>query len=450
VSIRLEKICFYFLIFCLPFQTRLILHQWGGEFNEWNSAYLYLTDILILLLLMLWLVRSRSFLKNIFLNKFLQPVVQLSVFRPPLLRLIGYSLVFFFMVSFISIIRAPYPFLALYQCFKLIEFILLFFYLIYNFNKFLTFKKFAQIIIASSLFQAFLAISQFVQQSDLGLHNFETGPLKTSIPGVAEIISRSVIILRPYGTFPHPNLLAIFLFFAIICLYYLIFKSASVGNQIKTINQTLILIVFAVLIFSLFLSFSRIVIFICSLTSFLFFAMFFRKRFNHFNKELLIVLFFVYLIIFISLWPELSSRFLFINGFLKDQSINLRVFYNQTAFSIIKSHPFLGIGYGNFVAELSLTKNLPFWALQPVHNIYLLLASETGLLGLMSFLLFISLILCVYLKKKNKSIENHIAIFLLGSFLFFGIFDHYFLTLQQGRLLFCFILSLIFFNNNEE
>src|SRR3989344_5785985 len=68
---KLEKLIFYLFIFCIPFQTRLILAKWpvlrsfseGGvllpnvSFNEWTSAFLYLTDLFILPLLVLWLMR---------------------------------------------------------------------------------------------------------------------------------------------------------------------------------------------------------------------------------------------------------------------------------------------------------------------------------------------------------------------------------------------------------
>ncbi|MBL7053408.1 MAG: hypothetical protein ISS02_01995, partial [Candidatus Portnoybacteria bacterium] len=66
IMIYLEKILFYLLVFCLPFQTRKIVYQWGGGFNEWTSMYLYLTDILLVSILLSWLWRNRKerFFKN--------------------------------------------------------------------------------------------------------------------------------------------------------------------------------------------------------------------------------------------------------------------------------------------------------------------------------------------------------------------------------------------------
>ncbi|MDP2932853.1 MAG: hypothetical protein Q8N81_01860, partial [bacterium] len=55
---KLESWVFYLLIFAVPFQARLILHQWTQPFSQWTSAYLYGTDILIFLLFIFWIVRA--------------------------------------------------------------------------------------------------------------------------------------------------------------------------------------------------------------------------------------------------------------------------------------------------------------------------------------------------------------------------------------------------------
>src|SRR3989344_6844591 len=54
---KLEKFIFYLFIFCVPFQTRIILKTWGESFNEWSTAFLYGTDILLLILFIFWLIR---------------------------------------------------------------------------------------------------------------------------------------------------------------------------------------------------------------------------------------------------------------------------------------------------------------------------------------------------------------------------------------------------------
>jgi O-antigen ligase len=106
--------------------------------------------------------------------------------------------------------------------------------------------------------------------------------------------------------------------------------------------------------------------------------------------------------------------------------------------------PLLGVGFQNFVQvmdEYSLVK-LKNYQHQPVHNIYLLIAAESGFLGLLCFLGFIFLIF----KTSVKKIENPLVLILLSAwsaFLFIGLFDHYPLTSQQGRLMFFLVAGLL-------
>jgi O-antigen ligase len=75
--------------------------------------------------------------------------------------------------------------------------------------------------------------------------------------------------------------------------------------------------------------------------------------------------------------------------------------------------------------------------IQPVHNIYFLVLSETGSVGL------VVLLYCLWITyrrlKKNTNFEL-LALFIL--ILFLGFFDHYFFTLQQGQLLIVIIFGL--------
>jgi O-antigen ligase len=165
------------------------------------------------------------------------------------------------------------------------------------------------------------------------------------------------------------------------------------------------------------------------------------------------------------LLPHLKARFLTIS--FEEQAIDLRFFYNKMALSIIKEKPFLGIGIGNFVwysqnyqvflraanKMLSLVgqsdKEIPKWLFQPVHNIYLLIAVEMGLLGLVAFLLFLGRILLGWLKvcflPARHRLRHQVLVggFLVSCFLILGLTDHYFWTLQQGGLMFWLSLALL-------
>jgi len=85
-------------------------------------------------------------------------------------------------------------------------------------------------------------------------------------------------------------------------------------------------------------------------------------------------------------------------------------------------------------------------AYQPVHNVFSLIWSELGLIGLIIFVSFILTVL-----KTFKSIPNRNPIFyiktvfrgLLIAFLIMMLFDHYFWDIQQGQALFWMILALV-------
>ena len=102
----------------------------------------------------------------------------------------------------------------------------------------------------------------------------------------------------------------------------------------------------------------------------------------------------------------------------------------------------LGVGVGNYVNTINDLYQLEPWQHQPAHNIFIFIASELGLLGLG---LFIMILLEVFSKLGNV-LRNPISFTLVTIgllFLILGQFDHYLVTIQQGRLMFAVVLGLI-------
>ncbi len=435
----LEKIVFYVLVFCLPFQTRKILYQWGGSFNEWTSAYLYLTDILIILLFLFWAWRIRK-------QRFLVFRQVQDIIKSP-----GFWLVVFLLICLSSLVQARNFQLGFYQWFKLLEFVGLFFYLKYNFKELFKFKRLAQIFVASGLFQSIIALGQYINQKDLGLRLLTESPLDIGISGVAKIIVNDLKFIRPYGGLPHTNLLAVFLFTSLFFLYWLWLRKEHSLNK-----NYFFFFIFGILFFTLCFTFSRIIIAVFVIVSFVYFIFIFKQSLRDKNRKLsrkvikIFVLFLVLCSLFsILAWPEISSRW---QISLTEQSITLRNLYNQTAFFIIKEYPVIGIGLGNFVTEMKETFDLlGAWTLQPVHNLYLLIASELGLIGLIVFLMFVFQLIRQAKEQKTKNREQkQIILFLVFCFLLFGLFDHYFWTLQQGQILFWLVLGLLVSFENKS
>jgi O-antigen ligase len=459
--LHLEKIIFYLFIFCLPFQARKILYQWparlvsqsvagGGDgFNEWTSAYFYFTDLLLVFILLFWAWRvqkqGRSLkLRPWFFNSriFYHNDKTVSSAKDVILKTVlvssSFWLIVFLIISFISLIQASNLQLGFYAWLKLLEMAGLFFYLKYNFKKLFSFKKLAYVFIAGGLCQSVIAFIQYIYQKSLGLGILTESPLSPEIAGVAKIVVNGVKMIRPYGTLPHPNILAAFLLISLflICFLWLRKKHSFISHLFLLISYFSLLLVLG-------LTFSRLISAVFVLASLLFFVWaFFKKPRIRQRTAGLLILFIVFSsLLSVLLWPEFSSRWAISST---EQSFSLRSFYNQTAFFIIKDHPALGIGLGNFVWEIrQMIDLLAGWAHQPVHNVYLLIASETGLIGLFVFLFFLYNLLRRFVKNKTFNIRHICILCLVSGSLLIAVFDHFFWTLQQGQLMLWLVLGIM-------
>jgi O-antigen ligase len=113
----------------------------------------------------------------------------------------------------------------------------------------------------------------------------------------------------------------------------------------------------------------------------------------------------------------------------------------QQSLTMFTKAPVFGVGVNNFFNNLNFPNSqLTPLLIQPVHNIFLLVLSETGLIGFCLFIyLFYVMIRNLITAKKIK--EKKYLLMLIFTVVFLGSFDHYFLTIQQGQLLFAVILG---------
>ena len=105
------------------------------------------------------------------------------------------------------------------------------------------------------------------------------------------------------------------------------------------------------------------------------------------------------------------------------------------AIKMISSSPLFGIGAGNFVKELPKFQSGVWFWLQPVHNIFLLLVSEIGLLGV------ILLITNYQLLINNLKFGKYWWIWIIVGVT--GMVDHYWVSLAQNSWLLAVFLGLI-------
>jgi len=362
--------------------------------------------------------------------------------------------------AFVSLSQAELVDVGVYRFLKLVEFVFLFFYVATRVQH-LGIKLALWAFIGSGVFQSILAVLQFARQSSLGLEICHESTLELGMKGVAQINAHGVDMIRAYGTFPSPNVLAGFLGLCLIFVFYLWVERENGAKRHAELllKGTLAAAVF-ILSFGFLLTFSRGTVIFFTLAAIVFFAgLFLLKGFEFHRKtaiRLLLIVVSCELLVVTLAWPEVSSRFL--DSSIDEPAIQERFFFNEVGLNTMShdySHMLFGIGMGNFVNNfMHSMPGLPDYLYQPVHNIFILIASETGTLGLFAFILFIAILIDRAVKNFfSGSIQNFndrgnfvyiytllcVAIFMM----LISMYDHYFWTLQQGSLLFWIVLGLV-------
>lgn len=313
----------------------------------------------------------------------------------------------------------------------------------------LDFKKiFSSAVLVLSfgiLWTSFLAIFQFYRQQSLGLWFLGERSFNISTPGISQLLYSDQLFLRPYATFPHPNLLGAYL---ALFLPWTLFFLLKEKKEVKILAFLLPTFIFGFL--ALFLTFSRTSWLVGFGSTFLILANFGWQKKKQFLSSLRLQIFFV-LVIFLAL----TSLFLFIGPLILERfltittsdshSLVLRAKFAKAAISMFLFAPIFGLGPGNFIP------NLPhFWQLQetirilqPAHNLILLVLAEVGIVGALSLtLLFVSTFFgLLHFRQKEKETALLFVLCLVGVF-FLSMFDHYFWTLQQGVFIFWLVLGL--------
>src|SRR3989344_3226741 len=432
---KLQQFIFYLLLFCLPLQTRVLFYSSGGRFIEWSSVFFYLTDGLVLLLLMVWGV-----------DRFVNPRR-----GKPGLSQSDYGLAVFITFAGAAIFVATDKTLATYHWLRLLEMVGLFYFVKTSWQK-INWWVGGLAVIASGLLQSVIAIGQAFTQHDLGLRWLGETVLGPYFNGVAVVPLLSGAggptsagnWLRAYGTLPHPNVLAIFLV-GVIAVWLMIYFSKAPGESRDAIAG--LLLVYALLLFAFYCTFSRIIIGGTTIFAMLGWLVWcflnrhtihWRTLFKQKTVYFLLVTFMVSLIWLGAFHLPALAR---LNFSTDDQAITERLYYNSIGGGAVSLRPWLGVGPGNFVNWFMVTQpDLPFWFYQPIHNFYLLLAAEVGLPALLAMLFFLGNLVFSG-AAKHPGLSFNLALLLF--FLFLGLFDHFFWTTQQGQLIYWLTLGYV-------
>lgn len=323
----------------------------------------------------------------------------------------------------------------------------------------------AWILVIVSCFQCALGIYQYFNQHSLGLGflgELDMRHFPFHNPGkhrwLFDESTSCELLYRASGTFTHPNILGGFLFCSVLASFYLFMKTEA-----KSMLALLISIIF-LQVFTLYVAFSRSAILALILATFIWGSLQFKTFIKHENFRsppfrrfaiLTSTLLISGLLCIGIFYPQLKARGGIINyNAVTTYADSERIQYLRMAIDMVKEHPLFGIGFNNFqLYEDPIQPDYPGHVFfSKVHNIYLLIASETGLISFALFLLFIFSIL----KKSWQGISQEVSqekIFLLAVFwglLFIGTCDFYLVHTPHGRILFFGFAALLYSVNNKK
>lgn len=397
---NLEKILFQLFIFLLPVQLgRHFWPEWAFVYGirvDYFSPTIYLTDVVLAFLLVVYLLK-RIQTRNPINKKTLQFVAGLVA-----LALVNITLSNNWQVSFIKWVK-------IFELSALTAYV--------GLNKSFKIKKAIKTpLLLGVLTVSLVGLVQFSLQRTIGGWFYFLGERSFNVltPGTALVKLFDREYMRAYSTFSHPNSFAGYLSASLLLLWNLGIKKKS----------SLLVVIFLGGA-ALTLSFSRgafLSLFLISLI-----ILVAKKRLLNFKtmtKSLLIAA--VSLSI---LFPILTKRVQIESSL--PESISMRISLSNAAGKLIAKSPLIGNGLNNYIVNLppEIIGSGFDWTLQPVHNIFLLAFAEVGLIGLLllTFLFW-------------KALERKEFILPLVFVLISGMFDHYWLTLQQNML----FLSLLF------
>jgi len=417
----------YLLVFLLPLQTVYILREPFRNGAKWQSGtiMIYATEVL------LWLILLLSGIILFKKNGWRRLIGKFKIKeRNFLIILPVWLLIFWSGLSIFWSIDRP---LAFYSWFKLLEISALF--LIILTADFDRFKVYWALVLAGAI-EGVLAISQFVSQTIsanklLGI----AGHLPAEIG--ASVVENHGFWLRAYGSFAHPNILAGFLVVAFFAALFLYLKEEPIIDRfLAPLKIGLILIITG----GIFFSFSRSAWLALVLAYGCLFLLLFLKRANvdwRLAGKITVALALLAAIIFIIYQPFILSR-LAAKTTLEDISLNRRERLIEQSYQLISARPLSGIGLGNYTAVIwEKFPNFKTNENQPVHNVYLLIMSELGLIGLVIFLGWQAAVLWLAFGRKN-----YLFLSLALALIIISFFDHYLWTQYAGLLMIYLIFAL--------
>jgi hypothetical protein len=412
--LKISKYLFLLLIFLIPVNLGKHFEIYSSYVNGVVIDYLiptvYIQDILAFIILILWFIDGGLYRFIFSKNKFLER------------KEVIISILFIFSV-FLSTLSSLRFLPSFYAWSRLFFYFLLFLYSLSEIHVEDEFFNILGVVSISVTFLSILGILQFFNKGSV-FNNYllfgeQPYTLSTSSITVKNFLGKAVV--PSYGLFRHPNVFGGYL--SLMLLWLIPFVK---HRRIYTVPIVLGII-------SLFFTFSYIswISFLFGLISHLILS---KSVKNTYNKKQILSGVVIALGLFLIITP------IFEKNDYKDPSVYRRINFSKASYRMIKDKPLFGVGFNNSVIVMDSynkdSNDISF--VQPVHNIFLLIFSESGVF---SFLLLCILLMLVIKRLINSS---YFYIFFVSvlQIIILGSFDHYILTMHQTLLLFWLILGI--------
>lgn len=391
------------IIFLIPtnlfFKTAASTAYVHGLLVDYLLPKLYPSDILVIILLLLWLTEVP--------------------FKEWWLRLkttSGTGLLFFGATAALGLrqLAAPYPLAAMWFWLVLVECVVLGLFLLHHQSLFKQ-KLLSLAVILAIVFQAAIGLYQFFTQRSLWGYWLLGEPNLSRMIGVAKFEIGGAILTAPYGTTAHPNVLA-----GCLAVLYLLLIF-NLHRPLLQKKRWPLAVLGAVVIFILYTTQSWSAAATLALGG----------AFIWLRYTWLLIGGSVGLFVAMPVLLQVAS------SWSSSTSIVRRVWLNSAAIKVLAQHPLRGSGLNNFTAVLETASSNPEVVrfVQPVHHVGLLWAAETGVLGL----LWIAALVAALVKRLTRNDWTLLAI-KVAIILPIAAADHYLLSLHAGLMLLTFWL----------
>jgi len=430
----MEKLIKYLwgaFLFVFPFSVRFLVYERAsyrfGNFNPWVTGFVYLPEILLIVIFVMWYF-SRFKINNL---SFANDVMKVERFNIQSNWLWILLLLFAINVFAVTLVNGDPLFGALFLL-RLFEGLIIFWLIT---DKVLEARHVVTILLFGALFQILLGYAQVVMNHSLGIKLFGESVIGPDVAGVAKIdLAEGVKQIRPYGTFLHPNIFAAYL----LIIFFVSLKYLKYGSK---------LFWGAVFVLGIYLTHSRAAMLAGAIGLGIYFV-FSSSKAIPFRRTVGLIT--VLVLVIGNFWFFQNSYA--VNA--SDAAWKERLSQNVISKNMWSANPF-GVGVDNYTlamenysdcgpggrSDCQERKYLP-WEFQPVHNTYFLILNETGIQGLLLLLAFLLAMFRVYW-KDGKAVQIFVLLLLAP-------FDHLLWDSWTGFMLIAFAAGFFALENHKE